>query len=153
MKYIGVIGANSCSAEIVRLAEEVGKEIARRGGILVCGGRGGVMDAAARGASAAGGLVVGILPGSDRKEGSPHLSVALATGLGNARNAVIASASDVLIAIDGGFGTLSEIGLALKMGKRVIGLHTWKLNTVAGASIPITEATSPAAAVDLAYKA
>ncbi|MCL6446878.1 MAG: TIGR00725 family protein [Armatimonadetes bacterium] len=148
--YIGVIGAGECTEEETRLAEEVGREIARRKGVLICGGRRGVMEAAARGAQLAGGLVVGILPGNSRREGNPYLTVALATGLGDARNAVIACASDALIAISGGYGTLSEIGLALKMGKPVVGLFTWEL-TRPGRSFAVHPAKSAAEAVELAF--
>ncbi|MBO8127679.1 MAG: TIGR00725 family protein [Peptococcaceae bacterium] len=130
MYYIGVIGAAECSEEIARVAYEVGRGIAARGAVLICGGRGGVMEAAARGAREAGGVVIGILPGRDRSEGNPYLSFSIATGLGEARNAVIARACDALIAVSGGYGTLSEIGLALKMGKPVVGLHTWRLKPV-----------------------
>jgi uncharacterized protein (TIGR00725 family) len=149
--YIGVIGAGQCDAATAALAEEVGREIAVRGGILICGGRGGVMEAAARGARAAGGLVVGILPGASRREGNPHLTVAIATGLGDARNAVIACAADALIAVAGGFGTLSEIGLALKMGRPVVGLRTWRC-AGGDAGWPVIEATTPAEAVELAFR-
>ncbi|RJQ25159.1 MAG: TIGR00725 family protein [Peptococcaceae bacterium] len=127
MIYIGVIGSGECGIKIASLAEQVGREIARRGCALICGGRGGVMEAAARGAIEAGGLTVGILPGRRREDGNHYLTVTLATGLGEARNAVIACASDAIIAIAGGYGTLSEIGLALKMGKPVIGLCTWQV--------------------------
>ncbi len=148
--YIGVIGAGECTEEEARLAEEVGREIARRKGVLICGGRRGVMEAAARGAQLAGGLVVGVLPGNSRQEGNPYLTVALATGLGDARNAVIACTSDALIAISGGYGTLSEIGLALKMGKPVVGLLTWEL-TRPGRSFAVYPAKSAAEAVELAF--
>lgn len=150
MFYIGVIGSGECSNEIANLAEQVGKEVARRGCALICGGRGGVMEAAARGAIEAGGLTVGILPGRRRKDANPYLKVALATGLGEARNAVIACASDAIIAIAGGYGTLSEIGLALKMGKPVIGLCTWKV-TWPGTNKPgFEEVSTPIEAVNRA---
>lgn len=132
--YIGVIGASQCEEQVQRTAEEVGRGIARLGAILVCGGRGGVMEAAARGAASLQGLVVGVLPGNDPREGNPHLTCAIATGLGEARNAVITRTCDILIAIDGEYGTLSEIGLALKMGKPVIGIGTWQC--VNGRSMP-----------------
>ncbi|MBC7326327.1 MAG: TIGR00725 family protein [Moorella sp. (in: Bacteria)] len=151
LPYIGVIGAGECTAGEARLAEEVGREVARRKAVLICGGRRGVMEAAARGAQQAGGLVIGILPGTSRRDGNPYLTVALATGLGDARNAVIACASDVLIAISGGYGTLSEIGLALKMGKPVVGLHTWELAGT-GRQFPVYRAQSAAEAVDLALQ-
>lgn len=147
--YIGVIGGAECTEPERELAEEVGREIARRGAILICGGRGGIMEAASRGARQAGGIVVGILPGRHRGEGNPYLTVALPTGLGDARNAIIASAADALVAIGGGYGTLSEIGLALKMNKPVIGLGTWKLERP-GLSGGIRPATSAREAVELA---
>lgn len=149
--YVGVIGAGECTPPEASLAEEVGREVARRGGVVLCGGRRGVMEAAAKGAQQAGGLVVGILPGTDRREGNPYLTVALATGLGDARNAVIACASDVLIAVAGGYGTLSEIGFALKMGRPVVGLFTWELSR-AGRPFAVHRAESAREAVDLAFK-
>ncbi len=132
MVYIGVIGAAECSGEVAAHAEKLGEGIARLGAVLVCGGRGGVMEAAARGARSAGGTVVGILPGNDPRGGNRYLNVAVATGLGDARNAVIARTCDVLVAVDGGYGTLSEIGLALKMGKPVVGLGTWRCTDCRG---------------------
>ncbi|OYD14942.1 TIGR00725 family protein [candidate division WOR-3 bacterium JGI_Cruoil_03_51_56] len=125
--FVGIIGGAECNPEIARLAEELGRAIARRGAVLVCGGRGGVMEATCRGAKSEGGLTIGILPGPDREEANPFVDVAIATGLGGARNLVIIRTADVLIAIDGSYGTLSEIGFALKMGKRVIGLKTWDI--------------------------
>lgn len=123
--YVGVIGAGSCSDKVYELAREVGHEVGRREWVLICGGLGGVMEAAARGCVEAGGQTVGILPGLDRALANPFITVAISTGLGEARNVMVVRASDVLIAIAGGYGTLSEIGLALKTGKRVIGLETW----------------------------
>lgn len=119
MVYIGVVGGNTCSRQEASWAEETGSQLARRGIVVLCGGRGGVMEAVARGVRSQGGMVVGILPGTTREEGNPYLSVALATGLGNARNAVIACAADGLIAIGGGYGTLSEISLGLKFARPV----------------------------------
>jgi uncharacterized protein (TIGR00725 family) len=101
--------------------------------VLVCGGRGGAMEAACRGAKEADGLTVGILPGSDRSEANPFVDVVVPTGLGEARNALVVGAADVVIAIGGGYGTLSEIALALKAGKRVVGLGTWEIEGVASA--------------------
>lgn len=152
MVYVGVIGAGLCSIEVSGWAEAIGAGIARRQGVLICGGLGGVMEAAARGARREGGLVVGVLPGTDRKEGNAHLSLSLATGLGDARNAIVARASDVLIAIDGGYGTLSEIGLALKMGRPVIGLGTWRIESRKGPDDGILTAFDPEEAVTLAFR-
>ncbi len=126
--YIAVIGAGDATPEISDIAYQVGRNIAKEGAILVCGGLGGVMDAAARGAKEAGGLAVGILPGQTREEASKYLDVALPTGIGYARNALIVQAADAVIAVGGEYGTLSEIGFALKLGKPVIGLKTWKLD-------------------------
>ena len=104
--------------------------LARRRAVLVCGGLGGVMEAACRGARSEGGTTVGILPGLDRAAANPHVSVAVATGLGEARNALVVRAADALIAVGGAYGTLSEIALALKGGKPVIGLRTWEIEGV-----------------------
>jgi uncharacterized protein (TIGR00725 family) len=122
---IGVIGAGSCSEETARKAEEVGRAIARRGAILICGGMGGVMEAAARGAREEGGITVGILPGEDPGGGNRHLTVRVATGFGHGRNVLIPRSCNGVIAIAGGYGTLSEIALARKMGVPVVGVDTW----------------------------
>ena len=121
--FIGVVGAGTCSKEIEALAAEVGREIARRGGVLVCGGRGGVMTAAARGAKEIGGFTVGILPGPNIRDANEYIDFPIATNMGQARNAVIVQTSEVLIAVSGGYGTLSEIALALKTGKGVVALR------------------------------
>jgi uncharacterized protein (TIGR00725 family) len=117
-------------------AAEVGRLLAEQGVTLVCGGLGGAMEAACRGAKEADGLTVGILPGSDRSDANPFVDVVLPTGLGEARNALVVGAADVVIAIGGGYGTLSEIALALKAGKRVIGLETWEIEGVVAAEGP-----------------
>jgi uncharacterized protein (TIGR00725 family) len=114
----------------------VGRLLALRGAVVVCGGLGGVMEAACRGASGEGGVAVGILPGLDRGAANPHVSVAVATGLGEVRNALVVRAADALIAVGGAYGTLSEIALALKAGKRVIGLGTWEIEGVERAEGP-----------------
>lgn len=119
---IGVIGAASCPSSAAALAFEVGREIARHHGILVCGGLGGVMSAAARGAKEGGGCTVGILPGPDIGKANPHIDIPIATNMGHARNAIIVNTAEVLIAVAGSYGTLSEIALALKAGKGVIAL-------------------------------
>ena len=119
---IGVIGTGTGSQEIDVVAAEVGREIARHAAVLVCGGLGGVMTAAARGAKEVGGYTVGILPGADTREANPYIDFAIATNMGQARNAIIVQTADVLIAIAGSYGTLSEIALGLKAGKPVITL-------------------------------
>jgi uncharacterized protein (TIGR00725 family) len=127
-RVVGVMGAGACDAETSALAEEVGRLLAEAGVVLLCGGRGGVMEAAARGARAAGGLTVGVLPGRDAAETPPneHVDVALFTGLGDGRNWVNVCSSDAVVAIAGGYGTLSEIALALKLGRPVVLLRTWR---------------------------
>jgi uncharacterized protein (TIGR00725 family) len=124
---IGVIGAGQAGPEEDTWAEAVGRELARRGAVLLCGGLSGVMEAAARGASAEGGLTVGILPGADSSEANPHIKVGVATDMGHARNVVLVRSSDGLIAVGGGFGTLSEIAIALKIGKPIVSLGSWEL--------------------------
>ncbi|MBP8645676.1 MAG: TIGR00725 family protein [Syntrophobacteraceae bacterium] len=119
---IGVIGTGNSTPALDTLAREVGREIARCGAILVCGGLGGVMEAAAAGAKEVGGTTVGILPGSGVEDANPYIDVPIATNMGQARNAVIVHTADVLIAVDGEYGTLSEMAMALKIGKPVIAL-------------------------------
>lgn len=125
--YVAVIGASNATEWELQTAEELGRLLAAAGCVLVCGGLGGVMNAAARGAEAAGGVSIGILPGDDRTTASRHLTAAIATGFGEARNAIVARSADAVIAVGGEFGTLSEIALALKMGTPVIGVGTWEL--------------------------
>lgn len=152
MYYIGVIGAARCDAETSELAVRVGEELAKKKAIILCGGRGGVMEGVAMGAARHNGTTVGILPGNDRHEGNSYLTISLATGLGDARNAVITRAADALIAISGGAGTLSEIGLALKMGKTVVGLHTWGLTPPTLNEYRFITADTPEEAVSLAIE-
>ena len=135
------------------MAEQVGGGIARRGAVLVCGGLGGVMEAAARGASATGGLTIGILPGATADEANSFIGVPIVTGLGEARNALVVRSSDAIIAIAGEYGTLSEIALALKMGVPVVGLGTWQLRAPDGGVPPIVAAQSAAEAVEKAFRA
>ena len=125
---IGVIGGSSVDAATYRLAQEVGRGIAERGAILITGGMGGVMEAASRGAKDAGGLVVGILPGSEASEANPWVDVPIVTGMSHARNTIIARTAQALIAVDGSYGTLSEIAFALIFSKPVIGLQTWEID-------------------------
>jgi uncharacterized protein (TIGR00725 family) len=148
--FVAVIGAADCDETVATLAYEVGREIARRGAVLVCGGRGGVMAAACRGAQVEGGLTVGILPGTDRAEANPYVAVPVVTGLGEARNAIVVRSADAVVAVHGGFGTLSEIGLALKMGRPVVGLGTWELRQGGQGIDAVHPAEDPAGAVALA---
>ena len=125
---IGVIGPGECSEATAALAEKVGSAIARHGATLVCGGLGGVMRAAARGAKAAGGTTLGIIPGSDFSAANEYIDVVVPSGLGEARNALVVRASVAIVAIQGGYGTLSEIAFALKTGRPVVGLDTWNIS-------------------------
>jgi uncharacterized protein (TIGR00725 family) len=134
--YIAVIGAGQGDADAERDAEVVGRALAAAGAVVVCGGLGGVMAAACRGAkSVEGGRTVGILPGLDRRAANEWVDVALPTGLGEARNALVVRAADVVVAIGGEFGTLAELALALKAGTPVVGLRTWELSK-SGAPVP-----------------
>lgn len=142
LKQIGVIGAGSCPAEIYELAREVGREIARRGYLLICGGLGGVMEAACRGAKEEGGMTVGVIPMADKEKANPYVDVVIATDMGHARNIIIVHSSDGLVAVAGQEGTLSEIAIALKVGKPVVGLKSWDL----GGRVP--QASSPQEAVE-----
>ncbi len=134
--YVAVVGPGEASPDEVAAAERVGAELARRGAVVVCGGLGGVMEAVCRGARNEGGTSVGILPGGDRAAANEFVDVALPTGLGEARNALVVRAADVLIAVGGAYGTLSEIALAIKGGKRVVGLGTWDIAGVEVAEGP-----------------
>jgi len=131
--YVAVCGASDPDPEQRELAREVGRRLAEAGAVVLCGGLGGVMEAAAEGAARAGGTVVGILPGADRSSGNPHLTVAIASGLGEARNAVLAAAADAVIAVGGGWGTLSEIALARRRDRPVVTLAGWSLDGVPAA--------------------
>lgn len=129
-RYVAVCGASDPRPDQRALAREVGRRLAESGAVVLCGGLGGVMEAAAEGAASAGGTVVGILPGGDRSAANPYVTVAIATGLGEARNAVLTAAADAVIAIGGGWGTLSEIALARKRGRPVVALASWELEGV-----------------------
>lgn len=134
--YVAVVGPGDASPEVLEAAEAVGRELARRGAVVVCGGRGGAMEAVCRGAADEGGTSVGLLPGEDRSDANRWLTVAVATGLGEMRNALVVRAADAVIAVAGGYGTLSEIGFALRTGRRVIGLGTWEIEGVEAAADP-----------------
>jgi uncharacterized protein (TIGR00725 family) len=149
--YVGVIGAGTDDPVLDAHAEVVGDRLAQAGAVVVCGGLGGVMAAACRGAAGAGGLTIGLLPGTDRASANPWVGVAIATGLGELRNALIVRTSDVLIAIGGEYGTLSEVALGLKAGRPVVGLGTWQLVGHGGVhDSGIVPATSAEHAVELA---
>lgn len=117
---IGVIGASQPTEEGLRVAEAVGRAIAMRDAVMVCGGLGGVMTAAAKGCANAGGEVIGLLPGPDKSEANPYVTIAVPTNMGHARNVIIAHTAEALIAVEGEYGTLSEAAIGLKLGKQVV---------------------------------
>lgn len=126
--FIAVIGGSQCSPEEEKLAEAVGRELARRGAIIICGGLSGVMQAACKGAISEKGITVGILPGDDRTEANPYVSIPVVTGMSHARNMIVVKSAQAVIAIDGSYGTLSEIACALQNSIPVIGLNTWSFS-------------------------
>ncbi len=126
--HVAVVGAGECDPATAKLAEQVGELLARAGAVVVCGGMSGVMEAVCRGAKRAGGTTLGILPTSSRADANAWVDVAVPTGMGEMRNALVVRSADALIAIGGEFGTLSEIAFALKIGKPVVGLDTWELS-------------------------
>jgi uncharacterized protein (TIGR00725 family) len=155
MTYVAVVGpGDDATQDEVEAAREVGGLLAERGAVVVCGGLGGVMAAAAQGATARRGLTVGLLPGPDRAAGNPHLSIALPTGMGELRNGLVVAVSDAVISIGGSWGTLSEIALAMRTGKPTVMIGGWKVEEPrrerrAG---PGHTATSPGQAVDEALR-
>lgn len=152
---IAVIGASVADGPLAATAEEVGRELARRGAAVVCGGLGGVMEAVCRGAKAEGGTTIGVLPGSDPGAANRYVDIPICTGMGYARNVIVVKTGRSVIAVGGAFGTLSEIGHALADGIPVVGLGTWDLSAphAGGARGAMAIADSPAAAVDLAMSA
>ena len=149
--YVGVAGASRPEPALLDQAELLGRRLAEAGAVVVCGGGPGVMEAACRGARSAGGITVGLLPGLDRAEGNPQLSVALPTGLGQGRNLLLVRSSDALVAVGGGFGTLSEIALALRTGTPLVGLATWSLHLDTGPveAFPVADDADTAARLAL----
>jgi uncharacterized protein (TIGR00725 family) len=144
--YVAVVGSGTAVGDLYEKAREVGRLVAERGGTLVCGGLSGVMEAAARGATEAGGPAVGILPDEDRRRQNSYLTYSVATGTGQARNLAVVCSGDVVIAVGGEYGTLSEIGLARKVGRPVVVLEGWDLGE------HVTVAPSPLAAVEAAFE-
>lgn len=147
---IAVIGEGDCPPELFAQAERIGTELARRGATVICGGLGGVMLAACKGAKAAGGTTIGILPGSDPKEANPYVDIPIPTGLGEARNIIVVRAAQAVIAVGGAYGTLSEVAFALKFGKPVIGLQTWELFRRGEPDTGIIRVEDPETAAELA---
>lgn len=153
-RIVGVIGANRPDKRTYELAEEVGKEIARRGAAVVCGGLGGVMEAVCKGARGQGGLTIGIIPSDFKDDANRYVQIPIVTGMGMGRNVMLVKTADVVIAVGGGFGTLSEIAHALNLGKTVIGLDTWKLEKAHDRPIErLIAAETPSEAVRLALEA
>ena len=134
--YVAVVGPGDATPAQERDAELIGRGLAQAGATLVCGGLGGVMAAACRGAAEAGGMTVGVLPGTDRAAANPWVRVALPTGLGELRNGLVVRAADVVVAVGGAYGTLSEVALALKTGVQVIGLGTWEIEGISVVDSP-----------------
>jgi uncharacterized protein (TIGR00725 family) len=142
---VSVVGSGTASGELYEMAREIGRLVAKRDGTLICGGRAGVMEAAARGATEAGGMAIGILPDEDRTRANEYLSYSIATGMGHARNLAVVCSGDVVIAVGGEYGTLSELGLARKVGCPVVALRSWELGE------HVSVASSPEKAVEAAF--
>jgi uncharacterized protein (TIGR00725 family) len=143
--YVAVVGSGIATGELYEKARAVGRLVAERGGTVVCGGLSGVMEAAARGATEAGGVAIGILPEEDRGRQNDYLTYSVATGVGQARNLAVVCSGDVVIAVGGEYGTLSEIGLARKVGRPVVALEGWDLGE------HVIAASSPEEAVEAAF--
>jgi uncharacterized protein (TIGR00725 family) len=154
IKIVGVIGSTKAEPDLLRLAEEVGAEIAKRGAAVVCGGLSGVMEAVCKGARREGGLTIGMLPSDEKSDANSYVQIPIVTGMGMGRNVMLVKTADVLIAVGGEFGTLSEIAHALNIGKKVIGLRTWNLEKARDRAIPnLIVAGDPKEAVEIAMSA
>lgn len=150
MTFIAVIGGSTCTDEVAALAEEVGRELALHGAVVVCGGLYGVMEAVCKGAKSAGGLTVGILPGDNRAEANSYVDIPIVTGIGYARNILVVRSAHAVIAIDGAFGTLSEIAHALSLDIPVVGLGTWEFSLDGKEGDLMARADAPHKAVETA---
>ena len=144
--YVAVVGSGTAEGHLYEKAREVGRLVAETGGTVVCGGLSGVMEASARGATEAGGVAIGILPDEDRRRQNAYLTYSVATGAGQARNLAVVCSGDVVVAVGGEYGTLSEIGLARKVGRPVVVLEGWDLGE------HVSVAPSPLAAVEAAFE-
>jgi uncharacterized protein (TIGR00725 family) len=151
-KFIAVIGGSQASVSELKTAELVGREIARAGAALVCGGMGGVMEAACKGASQEGGMTIGVLPGDNRLSANEFVKIPIVTGIGYARNVAVVKSAHAVIAVGGSYGTLSEIGHALQSGLPVIGLETWVISRKGKEKCPIFKAKTPVEAVEKALE-
>ncbi len=151
--YVSVIGASLCTSRLAALAEELGERLAQHGLVVVCGGRDGVMEAVARGAGHSGGVTIGILPDADRASAAADLTFSVCSAMGHARNLSVVASGDVVIAVGGAWGTLSEIALARTVGRPVILLDSWSLAPPEGGVLDgLSQAHSPAEAVELALR-
>ncbi len=149
--YVAVVGPGDASDEDAAMAYAIGAGLAARGAVVLCGGLGGVMAATAAGVRTASGICVGLLPGHTREGASPDLTIALPTGLGEVRNALVVRAADAVVAVGGSWGTLSEIALAMRAGRRVISVGGWQVVDAGGSPIPgVIFATGPGEAVEAA---
>jgi uncharacterized protein (TIGR00725 family) len=151
--FVAVVGGAQCSRDEAKLAEAVGVELAKRKATLICGGLGGVMAAACKGARSAGGKTVGIVPGNTRDEANPYVDIPIVTGIGEARNVIVVNTAQAVIAIGGKFGTLSEIAYALRSKIPVVGLNTWTLSKNGRLVKSIIAANTPKEAVEKAVAA
>ena len=153
-RIVSVIGTSTATPELYQLARETGRLLAERGCVVVCGGRGGVMEGGCLGVREGGGLSIGLLPGSRdaRGEANPYVDLPLATGLGEVRNVAVVSAGCAVISIGGAYGTLSELGFAMRQGKRVVGLDTWRIRDEKDQPAAMLEAHTPLEAVELALE-
>jgi uncharacterized protein (TIGR00725 family) len=150
---ISVVGGAQGEWDVLRDAEAVGRGIAEAGAVLVCGGRGGVMEAASKGASDAGGAVVGVLPTLSREDANPYVSHVVATGIGEARNLAVVASGDAVVAVGGEWGTLSEIAYARKLGRPVVAIRSWPLRSRAGSDLGIVEVETADEAISAALAA
>jgi uncharacterized protein (TIGR00725 family) len=151
--YVGVIGGQFCTDEEGRTAYEVGHLLAQRGAVLICGGLSGVMEATCKGAKAGGGVTIGILPGPFCGDANPYVDYPIATDMGQARNAIIVRTADTVIAVGGEYGTLTEIAMALKMGKKVVAISSWEIASKGETDDKIICARNPEEAVEAALSA
>lgn len=149
---LGVIGEADCGPDLYAMAEEVGRLAALGGAAVVCGGLGGVMEAACRGATAEGGIAIGILPGTSAADANPYVTLPVPTAMGEGRNILVVRASDAIVAVGGRYGTLSEIALALKLGKPLVGLRTWELSIGGHRVDAFPVCNTPGEAVALAFR-
>jgi len=150
-RLIAVIGGSQASKQELKTAEDVGRELAKRGAAVVCGGLGGVMEAACRGAISEGGITIGILPGENRRDANQYVQIPIVTDMGYARNVAVVKSAQAVIAIDGSYGTLSEIGHAIQGGIPVIGIDTWSLVKGGKINSSIIPAESATDAVEKAF--